>query len=110
MGLLGLSLLTTQRRIKEIGIPKVNGAETIEIMHMLNWDFMKWILVSILLAFPLAYLAMTKWFESFACKTPLSWWIFALAGLAAVLIALLTVTIQSWRVSSRNPVEALRYE
>ncbi len=110
MGLLGLSLLTTQRRIKEIGVRKVNGAETVQILGMLNWDFMKWILISFLLAIPLAYLAMNKWLESFAYKTTLSWWIFALAGITAGLIALLTVSIQSWRASTKNPIEALRYE
>ncbi len=110
MGLLGLSLLTTQRRIKEIGVRKVNGAETAQIMGMLNWDFMKWILISFILAIPFAYLAMNKWLESFAYKTTLSWWIFTLAGFAAGFIALLTVSIQSWRASSKNPIEALRYE
>jgi putative ABC transport system permease protein len=110
MGLLGLSLLTTQRRIKEIGVRKVNGAETAQILGMLNWDFMKWILISFLLAIPFAFLAMNKWLESFAYKTTLSWWIFALAGIITVLIALLTVSIQSWRASSKNPIEALRYE
>jgi putative ABC transport system permease protein len=110
MGLLGLSLLTTQRRIKEIGIRKVNGAETGEIMTMLNWDFMKWILISFLLAIPFASLAMNKWLESYAYRTPLSWWIFALAGLTAVIIALLTVSVQSRRASNMNPIEALRYE
>jgi putative ABC transport system permease protein len=102
--------LTTQRRIKEIGVRKVNGAETAQILGMLNWDFMKWILISFLLAIPFAFLAMNKWLESFAYKTTLSWWIFALAGIATVLIALLTVSIQSWRASSKNPIEALRYE
>jgi len=110
MGLLGLSLLSTQRRIKKIGIRRVNGAETSHIMNMLNWDFIKWILLSILLAIPFSYLAMSKWLESFAYKTALSWWIFALSGLAALIIALLTVSIQSWKASMRNPVEALRYE
>ena len=110
MGLLGLSLLTTQRRIKEIGVRKVNGAETAQILAMLNWDFMKWILISFLLAIPFAFLAMNKWLESFAYKTTLNWWIFALAGFAAGFIALLTVSIQSWRASSKNPIEALRYE
>jgi len=110
MGLLGLSLLTTQRRIKEIGIRKVNGAETSHIMNMLNWDYMKWIIISFVLAIPLAYLAMNKWMESFAYKTALSWWIFALAGFLALIIALMTVSVQSWRASSRNPVEALKYE
>ncbi|MEN8203659.1 MAG: ABC transporter permease [Bacteroidota bacterium] len=110
MGLLGLSLLSTQRRIKEIGIRKVNGAETSHIMNMLNWDYIKWIILSFVLAIPFAYLAMSKWLESFAYKTSLSWWIFALAGLVALIIALITVSIQSWKASNRNPVEALRYE
>jgi len=110
MGLLGLSLLSTQRRIKEIGIRRVNGAETLHIMNMLNWDYIKWIILSFVLAVPLAFLAMSKWLESYAYKTALSWWLFALAGIVALIIALLTVSIQSWRASMRNPVEALRYE
>jgi len=110
MGLLGLSLLTTQRRTKEIGIRKVNGAKISEIMIMLNWDFLKLIMISFLLAIPFAYFAMNKWLENFAYKTALSWWIFALAGLVAMFIALITVSVQSWQAASRNPVEALRYE
>lgn len=110
MGLLGLSLLSTSKRIKEIGIRRVNGAERGQIIAMLNWDYMKWILVSVGLAIPLAYFAMNKWLESFAYKTELSWWIFALAGLSGIVIALLTVSLQTRRASNRNPVEALRYE
>ncbi|MFC2111790.1 ABC transporter permease [Bacteroidota bacterium] len=110
MGLLGLSLLTLQRRIKEIGVRKVNGAGTKQIMILLNGDFIKWILLSIVVAIPLAWLSMRKWLESFVYKTDLSWWLFALAGVIAVLIAFLTVSIQIWRASRRNPVEALRYE
>lgn len=110
MGLLGLSLLTTQRRIKEIGIRKVNGAEAREILNLLNWGFIKWIFLSFFLAIPISWFAMTKWLESFAYKTTLSWWIFALAGLAAFTIALLTVSVQSWRAANMNPIEALRCE
>lgn len=110
MGLLGLSLLSTQRRIREIGIRKVNGAETLEIINLLNWDFMKWILLSFLLSIPLAYLALNKWLENYVYKTELSWWIFALAGMLAMIIALLTVSVQSWKASRKNPIEALRYE
>lgn len=110
MGLLGMSLLTTQRRIKEIGIRKVNGAGVREIMIMLNWSFLKWILISILLATPFAYFAMDRWLENFAYRIALSWWLFAMAGMAGLLIALFTVSLQSWRASNRNPVEALRYE
>jgi putative ABC transport system permease protein len=110
MGLLGLSLLTTQRRTKEIGIRKINGARIIEIMLMLNLDFIKWIIISVVIAIPFAFFAMHRWLENFAYKTTLCWWIFALAGLVAVLIALITVSVQSWKASSSNPVGALRYE
>ena len=110
MGLLGLSLLTTQRRTKEIGLRKINGATISEMMIMLNWDFIKWIMISFVIAIPFSFLAMHKWLETFAYKTSLSWWIFALAGLSAMFIAVLTVSVQSWKASSRNPVDALRYE
>jgi putative ABC transport system permease protein len=110
MGLLSLAIFTTKRRIKEIGIRKVNGARVTEILSMLNRDFVKWVAIAFLIAAPVAWLAMNKWLESFAYKTALSWWIFALAGLLALGIALLTVSWQSWRAATRNPVEALRYE
>jgi len=110
MGLLGMSLLTTQRRTKEIGIRKVNGARIDQTMIMLNWDFVKWILISFVIACPIAWYAMHRWLENFAYKTELSWWIFALAGLLALGIALLTVSWQSWKAATRNPVDALRYE
>ena len=110
MGLLGLSLLISQQRTKEIGIRKVNGARVSEILSMLNKDFVKWVIVAFVLATPAAWFAMNKWLENFAYKTNLSWWIFALAGLLALGIALLTVSWQSWRAATRNPVEALRYE
>lgn len=110
MGLLGMSLLSTQRRTKEIGIRKVNGAGIYQIMILLNRDFIKWILVSYIFAVPCAYFVMKKWLESFAYKTALSWWIFALAGLIAIVIALITVSSQSWKAANRNPVQALKYE
>jgi putative ABC transport system permease protein len=110
MGLLSLAIFTTKRRIKEIGIRKVNGATISEVMAMLNKDFVKWVAIAFVIATPVAWYAMDKWLESFAYKTTLSWWIFALAGLLALGIALLTVSWQSWRAAMRNPVEALRYE
>lgn len=110
LGLLGLSIFTTLQRIKEIGIRKVNGAEVSEVMLLLNKDFVKWVAVAFVIATPIAYYAMNKWLENFAYKTELSWWIFVLAGLLALGIALLTVSWQSWRAATRNPVEALRYE
>jgi putative ABC transport system permease protein len=103
-------IFTIQQRTKEIGIRKVNGARVSEVLAMLNRDFVKWVAIAFLIATPIAYYAMHKWLENFAYKTELSWWIFALAGLLALGIALLTVSWQSWRVATRNPVEALRYE
>ena len=110
LGILAMSLFTCQRRIKEIGIRKVNGAKVSEVLTMLNRDFVKWVAIAFVIATPVAWLIMSKWLESYAYKTELSWWIFALAGFLALGIALLTVSWQSWRAATRNPVEALRYE
>jgi putative ABC transport system permease protein len=110
IGLLGLSLLTTQRRTKEIGIRVVNGARFKEILAMLNWYFIQWILISFIIAIPLAWYGMHKWLENFAYKISLNAWIFVVAGLITVIIALVTVSLQSWKAARRNPVEALRYE
>ena len=110
LGLLGLISFVTQNKVKEIGIRKVNGAKVTEIMILLNGNFLKWVAIAFVIATPIAYFAMDKWLENFAYKTALSWWIFALAGVLALGIALLTVSWQSWRAATRNPVEALRYE
>ncbi len=110
LGLMGQIFQTTNARIKEIGIRKVNGAKISEILVLLNRGFVKWVAIAFVIATPISYFAMTKWLENFAYKTSLSWWIFALAGLLALGIALLTVSWQSWRAATRNPVEALRYE
>jgi putative ABC transport system permease protein len=110
LGILGLSIFLCQYKIKEIGIRKVNGAKISEILTMLNRDFVKWVAIAFVIATPIAYYAMHKWLESFAYQTELSWWIFALSGILALGIALLTVSWQSWKAATRNPVEALRYE
>ncbi len=110
MGLLGQIFQICVQRTKEIGVRKVNGAKVSEILTMLNKDFVKWVVIAFVIATPVAYYAMNKWLENFAYKTTLSWWIFALAGVLALGIALLTVSWQSWRAATRNPVEALRYE
>ena len=110
MGILGQIFMICLNRMKEIGIRKINGAKVSEILTLINKDFVKWVAISFIVATPLAWYAMNKWLENFAYKTSLSWWIFALAGLLALGIALLTVSWQSWRAATRNPVEALRYE
>lgn len=110
MGILAMSLFACQRRVKEIGIRKVNGAKISEILGMLNKEFVKWVVIAFVISTPIAWYFMHKWLKSFAYKTDLSWWIFVLGGLMALGIALLTVSWQSWRAAARNPVEALRYE
>ncbi len=110
LGLFGLSSFNFEKRIKEIGIRKVNGAKIFDIIKMLNRAFVKWIAIAFFIASPIAYYAMNKWLQSFAYKTALNWWIFPLAGCVALAIALTTVSWQTFRAARRNPVEALRYE
>lgn len=110
LGLYGLSMQIIQGRTKEIGIRKVNGAKIAEILAMLNRRFVVWVCVAFTIAVPLTYYAMTRWLEAFAYKTSLSWWIFVLGGVATLFVALFTVSWQSWRAATKNPIEALRYE
>jgi putative ABC transport system permease protein len=110
VGLYAISFFSIIKRTKEIGIRRVNGAHISEVMLMLNKDFIKWVAIAFVIATPIAYYAMNRWLQNFAYRTELNWWIFALAGLMALGIALLTVSWQSWRAARRNPVEALRYE
>ncbi len=110
MGLFGLAAFFSERRTKEIGIRKINGAVITEVLTLLNSEFIKWVMFSFIIATPLSWYAMYKWLQPFAYKTELSWWIFGLAGMIAFVIAIVTVSWQSWRAATRNPVEALRYE
>jgi putative ABC transport system permease protein len=110
LGLIGLSSFMTERRTKEIGIRKINGAKSIEIFSLLSGEYLIWVMISIIIACPIAWYSMNKWLQNFAYRIDISWWIFALAGVLAFLIALLTVSVQSFRAASKNPVEALRYE
>lgn len=110
IGLVGYISHETSLRTKEIGIRKVNGARSFQIMKLLNVNFIKWVTVAFIIACPVSWFAVGLWLQYFAYKTELSWWIFALAGLIAMGIALLTVSFQSWRAATRNPVESLRYE
>jgi putative ABC transport system permease protein len=110
MGLFGIALLSIAKRTKEVGLRKVNGAAISEVLYLLNKDFVKWVLVSMVIAIPVSVYLMKEWLERFAYKTELNWWIFTTGAISAVIIALLTVSWQSWRAATRNPVEALRYE
>ena len=110
LGLIGLSSFMTERRTKEIGIRKATGAKSSEIFFFLSKEYMIWVMISILIASPIALYAMHKWLQNFAYRVSISWWIFALAGASALLIAFITIGIQSFRAAGKNPVEALRYE
>lgn len=110
LGLFGLTSYTCIQRKKEIGVRKVNGATITEILQLLNQNFIKWVGLAFVISVPIAWFAMDKWLEGFAYKTTISWWIFALAGMAALTIALLTVSWQSFKAARVNPVEALRDE
>lgn len=110
MGLIGLSLMISQRRFKEIGIRKVNGAKISEILLMLNKDFLSWLTMAFVLATPLAFLAANKWLEAFAYKINISWWMFLLAGVITLFITIITVSWHSYRAAKQNPVKSLRTE
>lgn len=110
MGLFGIALISISKKTKEIGIRKVNGSSISEILLLLNIDFIKWVLAAIVISIPLSMYIMAEWLKRFAYKTELSWWIFAAAGFSALLIALFTISWNSWRAATKNPVEALRYE
>lgn len=110
LGLLALAAFVAEQRTKEIGIRKVNGARIGEILITLNRNFMKWVAIAFVIATPIAFYTMNSWLENFAYKTTLSWWVFALAGVAALFVTMLTVSWISWKAATRNPIEALRYE
>ncbi len=110
LGLSGLSAYSIIRRTKEIGIRKANGAGIFRVMVLLNKDFVPWVAIACLIASPIAWFAMNKWLRNYAYRTELSWWIFILAGILAMVIALVTVSWQSWRAANKNPAEALRDE
>ena len=110
MGILGQIFMICLTRVKEIGIRKINGAKISEVLIMLNRDFIKWFAMAFLIATPVSWFITHKWLENFAYKTSLDWWIFALAGVLTLFIILVTVSWLSWKASTRNPVEALRYE
>ena len=110
LGLFGLSAFMAEQRNKEIGIRKVLGASVSGITAMLSKDFIKLVIISIIIASPIAYWAMTKWLQDFAYRIPISWWMVAIAGLSAIVIALLTISFQSIKAALMNPVKTLRTE
>ncbi|HOZ86484.1 MAG TPA: ABC transporter permease, partial [Bacteroidia bacterium] len=110
LGLFGLAAFTIRQRYKEIGIRKVLGADIRDIVKLLSKDFLKLVLISVLVAIPIAWFAIDRWLRDFAYKVTVDMWIFIFAGLAALLIALLTVSLQAVRAAVANPVKSIRTE
>ena len=110
LGLFGLAAFTAEQRTKEIGVRKVLGASVASIVSLLSIDFLKLVLIALVLASPLAWMALDKWLNSFAYRDTLPWWLFAVAALLAVVVALTTVSYQSIRAALVNPVKSLRSE
>lgn len=110
MGLFGLATFTVESRTKEIGIRKVLGASMMSITTLLSKDFLILVVISILIASPIAYYFMEKWLQDFAYRINISWWMFVLAGILSLVIALLTVSYQAIRAAMANPVKSLRTE
>lgn len=110
LGLLGLAAFTTEQRTKEVGIRKILGASVPGIVALLLKDFVKWVLISNIIAWPIAYFTLNKWLEDFAYRINISLWTFVLASIIALLIAIFTVGYQSMKAATANPVKSLRYE
>jgi putative ABC transport system permease protein len=110
LGLFGLAAFTARQRTKEIGIRKVMGASVSNIATLLSKDFLRYVFISAVLASPIAWYCMHKWLQGFAFSAPIAWWIFVLAGMIAMLIALITVSFQSVKAALVNPVESLKAE
>ncbi|MCI0496318.1 FtsX-like permease family protein, partial [candidate division KSB1 bacterium] len=110
LGLLGLASFTAEQKTKEIGIRKILGASIPGILILLLKEFTRWIILSNIIAWPIAYFAMNNWLQHFAYRIDISWWMFIAAGSVALLIAFLTVSYQTFKAAMANPVESLKYE
>jgi putative ABC transport system permease protein len=110
LGLFGLATYMAEQRRKEIGIRKVTGASEIRIVAILSKGFVRWVIVASLLAWPFAYFLMNQWLQTFIYRTSLNVWMFILSGLAALVIALLTISFQTIKAARANPIDSLRYE
>jgi putative ABC transport system permease protein len=110
LGLFGLSIFTAERRKKEIGVRKVLGASVQSVVGLLSKDFLKLVMISAIIAFPVAWFAMNKWLEDFAYRITVSWLVFFIAAVAALLISLITVSFRAIKAAVANPVKSLRTE
>src|SRR5262249_55648394 len=110
LGIFGMASFVAEQRMKEIGVRKVLGASIFSLWQLLSKDFLAIVLLSFLIATPIAYYFVNHWLQNYEYRTNLSWWIFAAAGVGAMIITLLTVSFQSIKASLANPVKSLRTE
>ena len=110
LGLFGISTVIIQLRMKEIGIRKVNGASSLDILYMLSKEFFRWILISMIIATPLSLIIIFKWSQNYPYKVTLSWWLFPVAGIIALIFASISISYYSLKAANKNPVDVLRYE
>jgi len=110
MGLFGIALIAIGQRIREIGVRKVLGASVTNIATMVTKDFIKPVILAMLIAIPIAWWAMSKWLQDFVYRIHINWWVFLIAAGAAILIAILTVSFQAIKAAIANPVKSLRTE
>jgi putative ABC transport system permease protein len=110
LGLFGLAAFSAEQRKKELGIRKVLGASVMAIVTMLSKSFLKPVLIASLIAFPVAWYVMNKWLQEFPYRVNISWWVFAIAGIAALAIAFITVSYQAIKAAISNPIKSLRTE
>ncbi|MEP6584795.1 MAG: FtsX-like permease family protein, partial [Ginsengibacter sp.] len=110
LGLFGLSAFSITQRVKEIGVRKVLGANVSNIVTLLSKDFLKLVLIAAIIAFPVAWYAMTHWLEDFAYRVNIHWWVFVLSAILASIVALATVSFQAIKAAVANPVKSLRAE
>ena len=110
LGLLGLASFMAQRRIKEIALRKVSGAGVAQIINLFTWKFVKWVIVSFVIACPVAWWVMNRWLQDFAFRVPLSAWIFILSGAIALVLVIITVSMITFRAATVNPAESIKYE
>ena len=110
LGLFGLALYTSGQRTKEIGIRKVFGSSVSGILWLISKEFMIWVMMALIIAFPLAWYSMNQWLQRFAYRISIEWWLFAFTGIAVLAIAFFTVSFQAIKAARTNPVDTLRYE
>jgi putative ABC transport system permease protein len=110
LGLFGLASFSVEQRTKEIAVRKVHGASISKLVGIVSKEFLVLVTIATVIAWPIAYIAMDRWLQGFAYRTPIWWWVFVLSGIIALFVALITVSYQSIRAAVASPIESLRHE